>query len=184
MVQLLVGLGNPGSTYAGHRHNVGFWLINRLADLLGTDFSRHNKTQLAKTQKLYLAKPQSYMNVSGLPVRQLCDYFKVAPQGLMIAHDDLDLPVGSIRIKQGGGHGGHNGLRDVITHLGQDFWRMRIGIGHPGRREQVHGYVLGNPSAADKQAIEQAIEQALGLRNDWLGDNIAAAQQQLHTLAE
>jgi len=181
MVRLLVGLGNPGAEYAGHRHNVGFWLVDQLAELAATNFSNHDNIPLAGVGGLRLAKPQNYVNRSGLPVRRLCDYFKIPSENVMVAHDDLDLPLGRIRIKQGGGHGGHNGLRDLIAHIGENFLRLRIGIGHPGSRELVHGYVLSNPSSSEKQMITAAIEQALELRDDWLGGNIVRAQQHLHT---
>ena len=181
MIRLLVGLGNPGAKHTGDRHNVGFWLADDIAGLLEAHFSERNNTLVATAGDLRIAKPQAFMNRSGSPVQQLCHYFKIAPKEVMVAHDDLDLPVGIIRLKRGGGHGGHNGLRDLIAHIGADFHRLRIGIGHPGDKSQVHNHVLSAPTLTEKQAITEALKRAEAIHQDWLRGDIARAQHILHT---
>lgn len=167
--ELVVGLGNVGARYAGTRHNAGFWYADALAERLGESFRADRKAQgeLARVQAsgnrdIRLLKPSTLMNHSGRSVAAVARFLKISPGAVLVAHDDLDLPPGTVRLKLGGGHGGHNGLRDIDAHLGsRDYWRLRIGIGHPGEREGVIDYVLTRPSPDERRAIEDAIGWAL-----------------------
>ena len=146
---LWVGLGNPGSSYAKNRHNVGFMALDYLAEAYRFADWRQTKpaaetTGLVGTTKIRLLKPLSYMNSSGLPVAQMAKYYDIAPENILVFHDDIDLGVGKIRVKQGGGHGGHNGLRDIDRHIGKEYWRVRIGVGRPDGRQDVDKWVLSN----------------------------------------
>lgn len=167
-IRLLVGLGNPGAEYRDTRHNAGFWLLDRLAAERGLAFraERAFKGEVCRWSapggECWLLKPTTFMNRSGESVQALAAFYKLARPEILVVHDELDLPPGAARLKQGGGHGGHNGLRDLIARLGgADFWRLRLGIGHPGDREQVVGYVLARPSAADARALEETIDFVL-----------------------
>src|SRR5207253_1944605 len=158
-LKLIVGLGNPGIEYARTRHNAGFQVVDELARRHQATFRsepRH-QAELARAriggEDLWLLKPMSYMNRSGDPVRSVADYYKVPVESVLVAYDELDFPAGVVRLKQGGGAAGHNGMRDVIAHMGDAFWRLRIGIGHPGDRSAVLDYVLGRPNAADAELI-------------------------------
>src|SRR5881275_3060654 len=174
-LKLIVGLGNPGIEYARTRHNAGFQVVDELARRHQATFRsepRH-QAELARAriggEDLWLLKPMSYMNRSGDPVRSVADYYKVPVESVLVAYDELDFPAGVVRLKQGGGaaghngmrdviaHAGHNGMRDVIAHMGDAFWRLRIGIGHPGDRSTVLDYVLGRPNAADAELIREAL---------------------------
>jgi len=166
-LQLVVGLGNPGPEHAATRHNAGFWFIDELARRHDGWLKPEHRYQgdagrvtLAGVS-LWLLKPMAYMNRSGLSIRSFCDYLQVPTEQVLVVHDDLDLPPGIARLKQGGGAGGHNGLKDVISHMGEDFWRLRIGIGHPGNRDEVIDYVLQRSSAVDERLIREAIELAV-----------------------
>ena len=166
-LQLVVGLGNPGSEHAATRHNAGFWFIDELArrhDGWLKPEHRYNgeagRVSIAGVA-LWLLKPLAYMNRSGLSVRTICDYLQVPCENVLVVHDDLDLPPGIARLKQGGGAGGHNGLKDIISHVGEGFWRLRLGIGHPGSRDDVIEYVLQRPSAVDERLILEAVELAV-----------------------
>ncbi len=157
MAVLLVGLGNPGGEYAGHRHNAGFMAVDAIAASLGFS-SFKNKFQGDMTEgviegsKAVLIKPMTYMNNSGQSVKATAGFYKIPPANVIVFHDELDLQPGKLRVKQGGGNAGHNGLKSIQAHLGTaDFWRVRIGIGHPGDREKVHGYVLHDFSKEDKK---------------------------------
>lgn len=159
---LIVGLGNPGPQYARNRHNVGFWFVDRIADTRRE--SRYDAdlgTTTIGGARVVLMKPMSYMNRSGGPVGAYVRFFKIPPAQILVVHDELDLAPGVARLKQGGGHGGHNGLRDITAQIGGDFMRLRLGIGHPGSAELVTSHVLGNPSPDDRTAIEQAIERVI-----------------------
>ncbi|HAZ61495.1 MAG TPA: aminoacyl-tRNA hydrolase [Gammaproteobacteria bacterium] len=166
-LRLIVGLGNPGDEYAATRHNAGFWLLDRLADGAQLRFRREAKLQgeLARLDggsECWLFKPQTFMNRSGDAVGAVLRFYRIEPREILVVHDDLDLPAGAVRLKRGGGHGGHNGLRDLAEKLGTgDYLRLRIGIGHPGSAPQVVGYVLGRPSAAERESIDGAIGDAL-----------------------
>ncbi len=186
-LQLVVGLGNPGVEHEDTRHNAGFWFVDELA-------SRHEgrlkperrytadvgKATIAGVP-LWLMKPTGYMNRSGQSVRAFCEYLHVPSDRVLVVHDELDLPVGTARLKKGGGAGGHNGLKDVIAHLGEDFWRIRIGIGHPGNRDQVIDYVLERASAVDERLMREAIELAVAEFPRLLTEGAEKMMNRLHT---
>jgi len=166
-IQLVVGLGNPGSQYELNRHNAGFWFVDLLARRYGGEFKVESKFHGAACRiridgrECWLLKPSTYMNGSGQSVSSLAKYFKIDVSEILVAHDELDLASGEIRLKKAGGHAGHNGLRDIISAMGsKDFWRLRIGIDHPGDRDKVVDYVLGNPSRDDAVAIELSMRCA------------------------
>lgn len=166
--RLIVGLGNPGRDYEETRHNAGFWFCTRLAAQLGIPLSKearfHGLTAHAQTQKLWLLLPQTFMNRSGQAVGALARFHRITPAEMLVVHDELDIPPGQLRLKFGGGLGGHNGLKDITAHLGtQDYWRLRIGIGHPGDRNEVVNYVLKPPRAEEQAEIDAAITRALAL---------------------
>jgi PTH1 family peptidyl-tRNA hydrolase len=186
-IRLIVGLGNPGTDYEGTRHNVGFWFADELARVHGGAFRREAKFHglacrvTVAREDLWLLKPLTYMNRSGESVAALCAYLRIAPGEVLVAHDELDLPVGAARLKLGGGHAGHNGLRDVIPALGSaDFLRLRIGIAHPGDRRRVVDYVLGRPSREDEVAIRAALDEAAACLPLLLEGKLQAAQNRLH----
>ncbi len=184
---LIVGLGNPGNEHSRDRHNAGYWLVDALAQSSGVNFRSERKLQGEACQMtgpsgaIRLLKPTTYMNRSGESVRRALDYFKLSTDQILIAHDDLDLPPGVARFKKGGGHGGNNGLRDLIAHCGKDFLRLRIGIGHPGSKQKVVGYVLRPPAAADLAQIESALHEAQRSIDTLLKDGLERAMTQLHT---
>ena len=187
-LRLIVGLGNPGADYVDTRHNAGFWLIDEIAADLGLGFRFEKRFSAeeckfkAQGHDLFLQKPQTFMNRSGQSVAALARYYKIAPEEILVIHDELDLSPGTNRIKQAGGHGGHNGLRDIINHLGsRDFFRIRVGIGHPGDSKQVINYVLHKPSLADKTAIEGANRDTLAVMPQLTEGRIDKAMQALHT---
>ncbi|HLS80476.1 MAG TPA: aminoacyl-tRNA hydrolase [Steroidobacter sp.] len=186
-LKIIVGLGNPGPEHLLTRHNAGFWFVDALAQHLGARFRSHAKfhgefcrVQLGDAD-LTLLKPMTYMNRSGLAVRALSDYLKTSPQEVLVAHDELDLPVGEARFKLGGGHGGHNGLRDVITYVGPDFWRLRLGVGHPGDRSEVIDYVLRRAPREEEEAIMEAVRKALDALPVFLNEGAERAMNGLHT---
>ena len=165
---LIVGLGNPGPEYAATRHNAGIWFVDAVDDKLRAPLvpERSYYGKAARTsvdgRPLWVLEPTTYMNVSGKSVAALARFFKIEPAEILVAHDDLDLMPGHVKLKQGGSHAGHNGLRDIHAQLGiSDYWRLRIGIGHPGVKAQVIDYVLKKPSPEHRVEIEKAIEQAL-----------------------
>jgi PTH1 family peptidyl-tRNA hydrolase len=166
-LQLVVGLGNPGAEHEDTRHNAGFWFVDELVRRhdLRLRFERRYNAEAGRGviagQPLWFLKPMGYMNRSGLSVRAFCDYLQLPSDQVLVAHDELDLPPGVARLKRGGGAGGHNGMKDVIAHLGEDFWRLRLGIGHPGHRELVIGYVLERPNAVEERLIRESIELAV-----------------------
>ncbi|MGB5063006.1 MAG: aminoacyl-tRNA hydrolase [Candidatus Competibacter sp.] len=185
--QLLVGLGNPGPQYAGTRHNAGFWLADELARQHGgqfrSDAKYHGETcRIALAgQDLWLLKPMTFMNRSGQAVAALARFHRIPPAAILVAHDDLDLPPGTVRLKQAGGHGGHNGLRDLIAHLGDNgFARVRLGIGHPGDSREVLDYVLRRPPHVEQTLIEQALLDALRELPRILAGQWQRAVQTLH----
>lgn len=186
-LHIVVGLGNPGAEYRATRHNAGFWFVDALARAGRAEFRPQSRYhgELAKVsiggRELVLLKPQTFMNRSGQSVRALCDYMKTPIGQVLVAHDELDLPVGTARFKLGGGHGGHNGLRDIISHCGADFWRLRLGIAHPGDRSQVIDYVLQRPSAADEQQINAGIAAGSAALATLLRDGSERAMKELHT---
>jgi len=186
-IRLIAGLGNPGASYADTRHNVGFWWTDELARSHGGRLQPDLKLG-GNTLRLTLAgdarwllQPMNFMNRSGQAIGALARYYKIAPEEVMVIHDDLDLPPGTVRLKRGGGHGGHNGLRDTIAHLNsKEFLRLRLGIGHPGTAAQVHDYVLGRPSVADRVAIEAAMEASYQVLDRILTGDLQKAMNELH----
>ncbi len=163
--RLIVGLGNPGAEYVDTRHNAGFWLCERLAVMLCAELKRESRFHgiAGRTrEQVWMLMPQTYMNHSGQAVAALARFYRIPPADILVLHDELDLPPGTLRLKFGGGLGGHNGLKDVAAHLGtQDFWRLRIGVGHPGDRNQVVDYVLKKPRSEERTLIEEALERTL-----------------------
>ncbi len=164
--KLIVGLGNPGSEYAETRHNAGFWFCERLARELGTAFSKearfHGLAANARADGVWLLMPQTFMNRSGQSVAALARFYRIAPAEILVVHDELDIPPGQLRLKFGGGLGGHNGLKDITAHLGtQDFWRLRVGIGHPGDRNEVVNFVLKPPRREESALIDASLDRAL-----------------------
>jgi peptidyl-tRNA hydrolase, PTH1 family len=167
-IDLIVGLGNPGSKYEQTRHNAGFWFVEEIARLKGAHFRPEAKFSgdVCKVElegrDIWLLKPNTFMNLSGQAVGKLANFYKIPKDNVLVAHDELDLEPGTIRLKTGGGHGGHNGLRDIISHLGgKEFQRLRIGVGHPGHRDGVVDYVLHRPSKDEQIGIENAMDDAL-----------------------
>jgi PTH1 family peptidyl-tRNA hydrolase len=186
-IQLIVGLGNPGKEYAATRHNAGAWWLQALCEQYNLSLSIQTKLQVSIGQaeingiKFRCAIPTTFMNHSGQAVAKIANYFAIPANDILVVHDELDFPAGIIRVKTGGGHGGHNGLRDIIPQLNaQNFHRLRIGIGHPGDRDQVADYVLGNPSKADKQLIDAAIQESLRLLPSILAGEWQTVMNQLH----
>ena len=186
-LSIIVGLGNPGPEHQLTRHNAGFWFVDALARAQGAQFRSHSRYHgevcrvTVEGRELVLLKPHTYMNRSGLAVRALLDYVKAPAGEMLVVHDELDLPPGTARFKLGGGHGGHNGLRDTITHCGADFWRLRLGIGHPGDRAQVIDYVLQRASRADEDAIAGSIGTSLDALSIFVRDGAEKAMNALHT---
>ena len=187
-IKLIVGLGNPGREYDATRHNAGFWWVDGFAHAHQFTFKAESKFHgLAARgsvhgRELFLLKPQTFMNVSGRAVVALALFYKIVPQNILVVHDELDLPPGTARLKLGGGHGGHNGLKDIIAHLGtRDFWRLRIGIGHPGERADVSDYVLNPPRREESELIEQAIQRALDVSHLIIEGKLEAAMLKLHS---
>lgn len=166
-IELIAGLGNPGSKYEQTRHNAGFWLVEEIARLKGAHFRPESKFSgevckaVLEGRDVWLLKPDTFMNRSGQAVQKLASFYKIPAENILVAHDELDLEPGTARLKTGGGHGGHNGLRDIIAHIGKEFHRLRIGIGHPGDRSQVVDYVLHRASQDEQISIENSIDDAL-----------------------
>ncbi len=187
-IRLVVGLGNPGDKYASTRHNAGFHWLDQLADSLHVPFRLETKFQGLCTRieqdggELWLLKPQTYMNASGLSVSAMCRFYKIVPEQILVVHDELDLPPGTIKLKLGGGAGGHNGLKSIVAQLSsQSFWRLRIGVGHPGNRHMVVDYVLHPPRKEEAILIDQAIDHSMQVWPLIAQGDFAAAMQRLHT---
>ena len=186
-IRIIAGLGNPEEKYERTLHNAGFWFVDALARKYGgsyryekkfdADFCRIN----LHGEDVWLVKPQSYMNCSGQPIRALLDYYRLEPTELLVAHDEIDLPPGTVRLKAGGGHGGHNGLRDIIRHCGADFLRLRLGVGHPGEKHKVTNYVLKRGSGDTEAAVERNIDEAIDVMTDLVDGDVNAAMKKLHT---
>jgi PTH1 family peptidyl-tRNA hydrolase len=188
-MKLIVGLGNPGSEYESTRHNAGFWWVDELVRTQNVNFKTDNKFHglVARTtlhgNEVHLLKPQTFMNVSGRAVVALALFYKILPDQILVVHDELDLPPGSAKLKLGGGHGGHNGLKDIIAHLGtKDFWRLRIGIGHPGDRAEVVDYVLKAPRKEEQILIDEAMQRALDVAPLIMEGRLEAAMLKLHSV--
>lgn len=191
MIRLFVGLGNPGAEYEDTRHNAGFWYIDHLARRLNVnlamDRAYHGFVGRANLPggPVWLLQPQTYMNLSGKSVASLARFFKIAPENILVAHDELDMLPGQVKLKQGGGHAGHNGLRDTHAQLGSpDYWRLRLGIGHPGVKSEVAAYVLRKPPLSERELIEQSIDKALSATDALLSGDMAKATAAIHAGAQ
>jgi PTH1 family peptidyl-tRNA hydrolase len=186
-ITLIIGLGNPGDKYAKTRHNAGFWFIDELANRFGVSFKSETKFsgEVAKAniegQSVWLLKPSTFMNRSGLAAHQIASFYKIPVKNILVAYDELDLPVGSIRLKIGGGHGGHNGLRDLHAQITKEYTRLRFGIGHPGDSRKVADYVLSRPDQDDEIAIHNAIDKALNEIELIISGDTQKAMNTLHT---
>lgn len=186
-VSLIVGLGNPGPQYQGTRHNAGFWFLDVAMQRFACQMRPEPKFKgqacraTIGDQEVWLLRPDTFMNLSGQSVAALAGFFKIPAERILVAHDELDLPAGTVRLKRGGGHGGHNGLRSMVEHLGsRDFLRLRFGIGHPGHKDGVHDYVLSKPAADDRESIQRAIEEAVDALPMVVGGDVARAMNVLH----
>lgn len=181
-IKLLVGLGNPGEKYEHTRHNAGFWWIDRIAPLSMPLESKFFGHACKRSGGEWLLKPNTFMNASGRSVAALCNFYKIQADEVLVVHDELDLPPGTVKLKKGGGHGGHNGLRDITSALGTaDFWRLRIGIGHPGQKSEVVNFVLNAPSKQEMTLIDQAIDHGLQSLSLMLDGEFEKAMLQMHT---
>jgi len=187
MPRLIVGLGNPGSQYEKTRHNAGFWFVDELSRHYRAGFRVESVFQgeLAKFERegniFLLLKPATYMNHSGRSVGSVARYYKIDPAGILVAHDELEFAPGLVRLKQGGGHGGHNGLKDIIAHLGSaDFARLRLGIGRPAEKHQVSHYVLDNPGRLEGEQITAAINQVMGYMDEVMAGNLEKVMNRLN----
>ncbi|MDC3262572.1 aminoacyl-tRNA hydrolase [Candidatus Pseudothioglobus singularis] len=188
MIKLIVGLGNPGKNYQEHRHNAGFWFVESLASIKGSKFTSQSKflgetTSVAfGSTKVFLLKPQTFMNNSGGSIKSFLSYYDISPEETLVVHDELDLPIGAVKIKLAGGHGGHNGLRDTIKALNsKDFYRLRIGIAHPGSKDDVVDYVLNAPGKSELSSIEQGMSNAMSIIDLLVNGNFEDAMKALHT---
>ncbi|HZV53854.1 MAG TPA: aminoacyl-tRNA hydrolase [Rhodocyclaceae bacterium] len=185
-LRLVIGLGNPGADYAETRHNAGFWFCERLARDLGVSFARepryHGWVANARDAGIWLLMPATYMNDSGRAVQALAHFYRIAPAEMLVVHDELDLPPGRLQLRYGGGLGGHNGLKSMTSHLGtQDYWRLRVGIGHPGDRNDVVNYVLKPPRKEEGEEIDAAIDRALLAWPQLAKADFNAATQKINT---
>jgi peptidyl-tRNA hydrolase, PTH1 family len=189
-IRLLIGLGNPGPEYEDTRHNAGFWWIDEVARKLGASLNAERSYHglVARINRpanlggpLWLLEPQTYMNLSGKSVAALARFFKIAPEEMLVAHDELDIVPGQMKLKQGGGAAGHNGLKDMQAQLGSpNFWRLRLGIGHPGVKAEVVDYVLRKPSAEHRQALEDCIHRSVNALETLLAGDMTKAMMVLH----
>lgn len=188
-IKLIVGLGNPGEKYADTRHNAGEWLIERLARRFNVSLNPESKffgktaRTLVNGKEVRLLVPTTFMNLSGKAVGALASFYRIKPEEILVIHDELDLPAGIAKLKQGGGHGGHNGLKDIVAQLGNNnnFYRLRIGIGHPGHRDLVAGYVLNKPSPADRNALENVLDEATDCVEMIFKDGMVKATNRLNS---
>ena len=185
-IRLVVGLGNPGAKYTATRHNVGFWFIDQLAYRHQASFRQDSKFkgEVAsfdfQGNKIWLLKPSTFMNLSGESLAPFAKYYQIDPKHTLVVHDELDLPPGTSRFKLGGGHGGHNGLRDIFKHYAKDFWRLRVGVGHPGHKDQVLSFVLNAASKHEQQLIDQSLDIAIDAMQDAYAGDMEAAMRLLH----
>ena len=188
-IKLIVGLGNPGDKYTDTRHNAGEWLIARLARRFNVTLNAENKFSgyvgktLINSKEIRFLVPMTFMNLSGKAVGALANFYRIKPEEILVLHDELDLPPGSVKLKLGGGHGGHNGLKDIVAALGNNnnFYRLRIGIGHPGHRDLVAGYVLNKPSPSEREALEKALDEAADCVELLFKDGIVKATNRLNS---
>ena len=186
-MKLIVGLGNPGSKYEETRHNAGFLLLDDLARSYSASYASEKKFQgdLARTNigscDVRLLKPTTFMNLSGESVRAVAGFYRIEANEILVAHDELDIPPGSVKLKQGGGHGGHNGLRDIINHVGRDFWRLRLGIGHPGDAKKVVSFVLQRAPKSETDLLQNSIDDVVREIPGIVTGDMEKAMQTLHT---
>ena len=189
-IKLIVGLRNPGLSYEHTRHNAGAWFVEALIKSTNASMKSDKKMQ-AELAEVSINQctcrallPLTFMNLSGLPTRAVCQFYGIEPNEVLVVHDELDLPAGRIKLKTGGGHGGHNGLRDIISHLGSsDFHRLRVGIGHPGHKELVLDYVLGKPTQQDRQWIHDAIDRGMSVMPMVFSGQMALAMNRLNEVS-
>jgi PTH1 family peptidyl-tRNA hydrolase len=185
-LKLVVGLGNPGPEHADTRHNAGFWCVDRLASAAAGSLRPHARYHgevgriVLEGLEIWLLKPTTYMNRSGQSVRSLAEYMRISPAETLVIHDDLDLPVGATRLKLGGGAGGHNGLKDIIAQIGDGFWRLRLGIGHPTSRSEVIDYVLRRAPASEQSLLDEAVEAGAAAIPRLLVDGAEKVMNGLH----
>lgn len=185
-LKLIVGLGNPGDKYAETRHNAGAWFVENLAQRFSVSMKQEDKffglLGRFQTEKhdCRLLIPSTFMNLSGQSVFAAALFYKILPHEILIVHDEIDLDVGAIRLKEGGGHGGHNGLRDIIPRITADFWRLRVGVGHPGSRDEVVNYVLHKPGKADRELIDHGLEKAESFIDQMLDGDMQKVMNKLH----
>lgn len=187
MIKLFVGLGNPGTEYEATRHNAGFWWLDAVARELKVNmvpeksyWGLAGRTQV-NGQTVWLLAPQTFMNLSGKSVGALAKFFKLKPEEILVAHDELDIEPGQVKLKKGGSHAGHNGLRDIHAQMGPDYWRLRIGVGHPGEKSEVVNWVLKKPSPDHRQAIEDSITRSVKALPQLLAGDMEKAMVQIHT---
>ncbi|EMX0815558.1 aminoacyl-tRNA hydrolase [Escherichia coli] len=187
-IKLIVGLANPGAEYAATRHNAGAWFVDLLAERLRAPlleeakFFGYTSRVTLGSEDVRLLVPTTFMNLSGKAVAAMASFFRINPDEILVAHDELDLPPGVAKFKLGGGHGGHNGLKDIISKLGNNpnFHRLRIGIGHPGDKNKVVGFVLGKPPVSEQKLIDEAIDEAARCTEMWFTDGLTKATNRLH----
>ncbi|EPW4667821.1 aminoacyl-tRNA hydrolase [Escherichia coli] len=187
-IKLIVGLANPGAEYAATRHNAGAWFVDLLAERLRAPlgeeakFFGYTSRVTLGGEDVRLLVPTTFMNLSGKAVAAMASFFRINPDEILVAHDELDLPPGVAKFKLGGGHGGHNGLKDIISKLGNNpnFHRLRIGIGHPGDKNKVVGFVLGKPPVSEQKLIDEAIDEAARCTEMWFTDGLTKATNRLH----
>ncbi len=186
-IRLIAGLGNPGEKHEQTRHNAGFWFVDALAARENVTFKQESKFKgelvhfFCQGEKIWLLKPHTYMNDSGESLRPFCDFYKIPTEQVLVAHDEIDLPNGEVKLKWAGGHGGHNGLRSIFAHLGKDIWRLRLGVGHPGHKDQVVSHVLKQINKKDRAEIDNSIIDAMNTLDEFVEGDMEAVQRKLHT---
>ena len=186
-MKLVVGLGNPGVRYEATRHNAGFWWVDSIADEFGVTLSAESRFhgEVGRYRNgdadCWLLKPTTFMNESGRSVQAISSFYRIAVSDILVVHDELDLEPGVVKLKKGGGVAGHNGLRDIAAHMGKEFWRLRIGIGHPGNKAQVANYVLSTPRKEEAELITLALERSVTVWQQLLRDDFEGAMLRLHT---
>ena len=186
-IRLIVGLGNPGEKHEQTRHNAGFWFVDALASRENATFKQETKFKgevahfSCQGEKIWLLKPHTYMNDSGESLRPFCDFYKIPTEQILVAHDEIDLPNGEVKMKWAGGHGGHNGLRSIFSHLGKNLWRLRLGVGHPGHKDQVVNYVLKRVNQKDRDEVDNSIIDAMNVIDECVAGDMEAAVRKLHT---
>ena len=185
-IRLIVGLGNPGDKYTATRHNAGFWFLDQLARRHQVSFRNESKFKGEvgafeyQGQRVWLLKPNTFMNLSGESLGPFAKYYQIAPENTLVVHDELDLPPGTTRFKWAGGHGGHNGLRDIFKHFAKDFWRMRVGVGHPGNKDQVLSFVMRPPSKNEQELIDASFDSVMDCMTEVLDGDLEAVMRVLH----